>query len=413
MRGDYQVAAHMQLRQRFPHVELLGARLKVFVPDADSAAAERAVRATLDPLPVDEITSDGPGLEEAFVTLLPPRATKVSDVTRLRRNTRARLSSHDPAIEARELSRSFGRFMAVDRVSFHVRQGEIFGLLGANGAGKTTVIKMLTGIVRPTAGIGQVAGVDMRTAPRAIKERIGYMSQAFSLYTDLTAIENIRLYAGIYGLTAAETRKRIEWLLDMAGLAGYERRTTASLPMGLRQRLALGCALVHHPQVLFLDEPTSGVDPVGRSEFWDILFALSRAEGVAILITTHYMSEAERCDHLALMHSGRVVADAPPEHMKRETATEAGALIEVRNVDGRLALTAMREAGYRDAALFGNYVHTLSQQADVDLDHIPALLQRSGFPNASASVRPLTMEDVFVYRISALEALATVEKAAP
>lgn len=410
VRSVDQGAAHAQLKQRFPHVELLGARLKVFVPNADPATAESAVRATLDPLPVDEITTDDPGLEEAFVALLPPRATKVSDVTQLRRSARSRLSSRDSAIEARELSRSFGKFMAVDRVSFRVPQGEIFGLLGANGAGKTTVIKMLTGIVRPTAGVGQVAGVDMRTASRAIKERIGYMSQAFSLYTDLTAIENIRLYAGIYGLTAAETRKRIEWLVDMAGLAGYESRGTASLPMGLRQRLALGCALVHRPQVLFLDEPTSGVDPVGRAEFWDILFALSRAEGVAILITTHYMSEAERCDHLALMHSGRVVADAPPERMKRETQTEAGSLIEVRNVDGPLALTALREAGYRDAALFGNYVHTLSKQTDLDLDRIPALLHRSGFPNAIASVRPLTMEDVFVYRITALEAIATAER---
>jgi ABC-2 type transport system ATP-binding protein len=225
-------------------------------------------------------------------------------------------------------------------LNFAVPPGQIFGLLGANGAGKSTVIKMLTGILKPSAGQGRVAGANMRGAGIAIKQRIGYMSQAFSLYTDLTVEENIRLYAGIYGLGRVETPARVQWVVGMAGLQGLQAQRTASLPMGQRQRLALGCALVHCPQVLFLDEPTSGVDPVGRRAFWDVLFHLSRQYRVAMLVTTHYMSEAEHCDHLALMYAGRVVADATPLAMKQAVADEAGHLLEVTCTDAARALTA-------------------------------------------------------------------------
>jgi ABC-2 type transport system ATP-binding protein len=306
-------------------------------------------------------------------------------------------------IEAIELTRDFGRFRAVDRVSFQVREGEIFGLLGANGAGKTTVIKMLTGILPPTAGRGFVAGRDMRRSSQAIKRRIGYVSQAFSLYRDLTVLENIRLYAGIYGLTPAETRQRTEWILAMGGLHGYEQESSGSLSMGLRQRLALGCALVHRPHVLFLDEPTSGVDPIGRRRFWEILFGLSREEGVAILVTTHAMSEAEHCDHLALMYAGRIVADATPEEMKRQVEAEAGRMFEITTHDPGRALELLVRQGYREAALFGKRIHLLSPEPDRDRDRIPQALAAAGIDVAAIVPRPLSMEDVFVYRVTALE----------
>jgi ABC-2 type transport system ATP-binding protein len=312
------------------------------------------------------------------------------------------------AIDAVDLTCDFGTFRAVDHVSFTVPQGEIFGLLGANGAGKTTAIKMLTGIIRPTAGLGRVAGVDMRRASHDIKERIGYMSQAFSLYTDLTVIENINLYAGIYGLSARETRERAEWVIGMGGLGGYETITTANLPMGLRQRLALGCALVHRPEVLFLDEPTSGVDPAGRRQFWDILFSLSREEGVAILITTHYMSEAEHCDHLALMYDGRIVADAAPDEMKRDVEREAGSLVEVVTPQPYLARARLAEAGFRDAALVGPRLHLLSRNPEADLLRIPTLLATAGIAGANAIRRPLSMDDAFAYRVTTLQAKETV-----
>jgi drug efflux transport system ATP-binding protein len=288
-------------------------------------------------------------------------------------------------------------------VSFRIPQGQIFGLLGANGAGKTTVIKMLTGLLPPTGGQGYVAGRDTRTAGQAIKRRIGYMSQAFSLYQDLTALENIRLYAGIYGLTAEQTQQRIEWILEMGGLRGHENHTSGSLPMGLRQRLALGCALIHRPHVLFLDEPTSGVDPVGRRRFWDILFHLSREEGVAILVTTHSMSEAEHCDHLALMYAGRIVADAPPEEMKRQVEREAGRMLEVTTDQPTRALDLLTERGFPAASLFGPHVHLVSHQPETDRERISRMLIDAGIQVDAIAPRPLSMEDVFVYRVTELE----------
>jgi len=236
------------------------------------------------------------------------------------------------AVEALGLTKSYGKFTAANDVSFVVPQGQIFGLLGANGAGKTTVIKMLTGILTPTRGTGRVAGTDMRAASRAIKEHIGYMSQSFSLYTELTVLENIRLYAGLYGLDRRETRARLQWLLEMAGLTDHQREHAESLPMGLRQRLALACALVHRPRVLFLDEPTAGVDVLGRRQLWEILFHLSRDLGVAILVTTHYMAEAERCDQLAIMYAGRIVSSGSPVQMRQTLESEIGRPVSMEDV---------------------------------------------------------------------------------
>lgn len=399
-----QVAAWSRLKARFPQVEARGAWLRVFAAGADGTTATTQVRSALDPAEPLALDATEPELEDVFIALLREHRGTASSPAHPRTAAGDRPRPTGIAIEANGLTRHFGRFRAVDQVSFRVLQGEIFGLLGANGAGKTTAIKMLTGLIRPTAGTGRVAGADMRKAAQAIKQRIGYMSQAFSLYLDLTVMENIRLYAGIYGLPAREARARTEWVIGMAGLAGHEDAPTAGLPMGLRQRLALGCALVHRPQVLFLDEPTSGVDPVGRRQFWDILFALSREEGVAILVTTHYMSEAEHCDHLALMYAGRVVSDASPEEMKRAVETEAGHLLEISSNAPAHAMETLGAAGFQGLTLFGRHIHLLSHEPDADRRHIASRLESAGIGSIHVAPRPLSMEDVFVYRVAALEA---------
>lgn len=401
-RAEPQAEALPRLKAAFPQTEAMGAWLRVFAEDLDAPRAREAVNKALADIPPTDWFAREPELEDVFVAMLRQRGAKLESA--FRADSHMPAASTDLAIEARGLTRVFADFRAADAVSFRVPQGEIFGLLGANGAGKTTVIKMLTGILKPSSGEGRVAGADMRSAGLAIKERIGYMSQAFSLYHDLSVVENIRLYAGIYGLDGRQAQRRSDWVIGMAGLAGFENDAAGRLPMGLRQRLALGCALVHEPRVLFLDEPTSGVDPIGRRMFWDILFHLSRREGVAILVTTHYMSEAEHCDHLALMYAGRVVADASPETMKAEVGAEAGQLLELRVDRPVPAQAALRAAGFASATLHGRAVHLLSRDAAADLARLPGQLAEAGITVQSAALRPLSMEDVFVHRITALEA---------
>ena len=408
VRAEPQPEALAKLQAGFAQVQALGPWLHVFVETPDRGAAVDSVHSALAPIEPQALVTGEPELEDVFIALLRREHLVTSAAATSSEVADDRPRNDDagggPAIVARALTRDFDHFRAVDRVSFSVQPGEIFGLLGANGAGKTTCIKMLTGILPPTGGEGQVGGADMRRAGRAIKQRIGYMSQAFSLYTDLTVIENIRLYAGIYGLGRREADARLRWILAIGGLAGHENDAAASLPMGLRQRLALGCALVHRPQVLFLDEPTSGVDPVGRRRFWDILFRLSRDDGVAILITTHYMSEAEHCDRLALMYAGRIVADASPEELKRAVEAEAGRLLEVSATAPARALAVVKGAGYADAVLHGSRIHVLSREPERDRQRLPALLAAEGIEVTSVEPRALSMEDVFVYRITALEA---------
>ena len=396
-----QLEAIARLKQTYQQVEALGPRLHVFTKDIDYAQAVQHIEASLGDIKPDQVQVDDPELEDVFVSLLLRQAEnqKILAIPSAAKRT----ENDGLAIEARKLLRDFGSFRAVDHVSFQVKQGEIFGLLGANGAGKTTVIKMLNGIMPPTGGEGWVAGADMKTAGGAIKERIGYMSQAFSLYLDLTVVENIRLFAGIYGLDRRTTTERLEWIVSMAGLKGYESSLTGRLPMGVRQRLALGCALVHQPRVLFLDEPTSGVDPIGRRHFWDILSRLAREEGVAILVTTHYMSEAEHCDHLALMYAGRIVAEGSPGDMKRQVEKEAGQLLEVVTDQPGPALRRATAAGFSGAALFGTKIHLLSLDPPQDEARLRTALSSDGVSIQAVSTRPLSLEDVFVHRVMALE----------
>jgi ABC-2 type transport system ATP-binding protein len=251
----------------------------------------------------------------------------------------------------------------------------------------------------------------MRQAGYAIKQRIGYMSQAFSLYQDLTVLENIHLYAGIYGLTRSESKERTKWTLEMAGLEGHEDDPSGRLPMGLRQRLALGCALLHRPKILFLDEPTSGVDPIGRHRFWEILFDLARNEGVAVLVTTHYMSESEHCDRLALMYAGRVVSEGSPAQMKEAVEAEAGRMLELSCDNAAAAMKTLLESGFSETALFGNRLHVLTRKVEQDRTRIEQLLSGAGIELKSCVPLPLSMEDVFVYRITSLEQKERSEKA--
>jgi ABC-2 type transport system ATP-binding protein len=396
-----QLEAVARVKGRYNQVEALGSKLHVFTDETDHDEAVRHLASSLGDITADHVQVRAPELEDVFVALLLRQATGQGLFTSPAPSRQA--PSAGLAIEARALIRDFGRFRAVDRVSFQVKAGEIFGLLGANGAGKTTVIKMLTGIMPPTGGEGRVAGADMKTAAETIKERIGYMSQAFSLYLDLTVQENIGLFAGIYGLDQKTTSERLRWIVSMAGLQGYETSLTGRLPMGVRQRLALGCALVHQPPVLFLDEPTSGVDPVGRRHFWEILSRLAREEGVAILITTHYMSEAEHCDHLALMYGGKIVAEGSPEAMKRQVEREAGLLLEVTADQPGEALQQMVREGFVGAALFGTTIHLLSKDPVQEEARIRAALSPTAVQVRGIAIRPLTLEDVFVHRVMALE----------
>ena len=254
------------------------------------------------------------------------------------------------AVTARDLTRHFGDFVAVDGVSFQVRSGEIFGFLGPNGAGKTTTIKMLTGLIPPTSGEGRVAGLDVATERRAIKRRIGYMSQLFSLYADLTVDENIRFFARLYGVAGSHRQERADWVVEMAGLTEHRGRLTGELPLGWKQRLALGCAVLHEPPILFLDEPTSGVDPISRRAFWDLIYKLADG-GTTVFVTTHYMEEAEYCHRLALMNRGRLIA------LDTAAGLRAGMrlpLFEVRAEHPPRAVKVLEgTSGIVDAAMYG------------------------------------------------------------
>lgn len=297
------------------------------------------------------------------------------------------------AIVVDALTRRFGTFVAVDRLSFTVGTGEIFGFLGPNGAGKTTAIKMLTGLLAPSAGAASVAGLDVRTHRHALKHRIGYMSQLFSLYGDLTVEENIRLFAGLYGVTGARFVARRDWVLGMARLQDERRRLTAELPLGWKQRLALGCAVLHEPAVLFLDEPTSGVDPLSRRRFWDLIYELAGG-GTTVLISTHYMEEAEYAQRLALMHRGRLVALDTARALKRALAHP---VLSIETDNPSRVVETLREApGVLEAAMFGRAVHVMIEHEARDAPAVRERLRAAGHVVRALNRVPPSLEDVFV-----------------
>ena len=307
-------------------------------------------------------------------------------------------SPADAAIVAEHLVRRFGQVTAVNDVSFRVERGEIFGFLGPNGSGKTTVIKMLTGLLPLSGGTAHVEGVDVRTDSEAVREKIGYMSQNFSLYFDLTVAENLQFYGRIYGLDAARLKRRIEEIVQINGLGPYLNRLSAQLSGGWKQRLALGCAMLHEPKLLFLDEPTAGIDPVARRQLWDLLFELS-AHGITFFVTTHYMDEAERCSHVAYIYYGKLIADGTPDSLRQLPDVQPHGTIRVEIMttsDVTRALRLVRTIpAIRSATIFGQAIHALAEE-HFDLDALQQQLLKEGI--GVAEIRPLapSLEDVFV-----------------
>lgn len=298
------------------------------------------------------------------------------------------------AIEVRDLTRRFGNFTAVDRLTFDVRPGEIFGFLGANGAGKSTTIRMLCGLLQPTSGTALVDGVDVARDPEAVKRRIGYMSQRFSLYEPLTIDQNIRFFGGIYGLRGREYEERREFALEMAGLKGRENTRTRDLPGGWRQRLALGCAILHQPRIIFLDEPTGGVDPLSRRQFWDLIGTLSR-QGTTVLVTTHYLDEAEHCHRIAIIHAGRLAALGSAAALKERFSTRP--IIEVHAAEPVTAMEALeRLPEVEKTSLFGTAVHAVLRNATAAPEGIAATLRQAGHRITAASLVAPSLEDVFL-----------------
>ncbi len=306
----------------------------------------------------------------------------------------------NPVVVARDLTRTFGPFVAVDRVSFEVKPGEIFGFLGSNGAGKTTTIRMLCGLLSPSSGSASVLGLDVASQAAEIKRRSGYMSQRFSLYNDLTVQENLRFWGGAYGLSGAGLGERMEWAVKTAGLEDRRHRLVRSLPGGFRQRLALVAALLHEPPIVFLDEPTGGVDPEARRRFWDLIDELA-ASGTTVFVTTHYMDEAERCHRVALMHAGRLLAlDSVPE-LKR--VFPRGTILEVACGAPAQAMAKLQAVpGVVEVALFGNALHVVLAEPAV-AGTLQGRLAAAGCQDATVREIAPSLEDVFIRVIARAE----------
>jgi ABC-2 type transport system ATP-binding protein len=295
-------------------------------------------------------------------------------------------------VKVEGLTRKFGDFVAVDNISLRIEKGEIFGFLGPNGAGKSTTIKMLCGLLLPTSGNGFVNGYDVMKESEEIKKHIGYMSQRFSLYDDLKVEENINFFSGIYGVSHEKRKERREWVLEMASLKDKRNTITRTLPGGFKQRLALGCAILHEPPILFLDEPTSGVDPISRRNFWNLIYEMSRA-GTTIFVTTHYMDEADYCDRLALIYRGRIIAEGTPNELKQEYMKRDVLEIEVDRVVDAMEVI---EKNKIETAIFGSLLHATVDDAKLAIPQIKRILTDSNIiVNRIEKIVP-SLEDVFV-----------------
>jgi ABC-2 type transport system ATP-binding protein len=309
------------------------------------------------------------------------------------------MSDDQPQIVVDGMVKRFGAFVAVDQVSFTVGRGEIMGFIGPNGAGKSTLIRILCGLLHPSAGRALVAGIDVARDPEAVRRRIGYMSQKFSLYNDMSVLENLRFFGGIYGVPRADFAARLRFALDMAGLAGREDALVATLAGGWKQRLALGAAILHRPAVLFLDEPTSGVDPASRRRFWELIHTLG-AEGVSVLVSTHYMDEAEYCHRIALINRGRLIALGTPQQLKHSSMD--GELLALEGDHVGAAGAALDGApGVHEVALYGSALHVLVDAAERRAPELLARLAAAGVPDARARRIEPSLEDAFVRLVGA------------
>ncbi|MFN8455474.1 MAG: ABC transporter ATP-binding protein [Anaerolineae bacterium] len=298
------------------------------------------------------------------------------------------------AIQVLGLTKKFGHFVAVNNISFEVQRGEIFGFLGPNGAGKTTTIRMLLGLLTPTSGAASVAGFDVVTEPEAMRKRIGYMSQKFSLYNDLTVDENLNFYGGVYGVRGGKLKERKAYILKMAGLTGRERELTRNLSGGWKQRLALGAAIIHEPEALFLDEPTAGVDPISRRAFWELIYELAEI-GTTILVTTHYMDEAEHCQNLVFIQRGTLVAHGSPEQIK--ISKMRGNVIEINCEDASRAIPILRGLNlFEEVALYGSLIHVVTTDSAAHIPLIKRALTAQGMSVTSVERIAPSLEDVFI-----------------
>jgi ABC-2 type transport system ATP-binding protein len=298
------------------------------------------------------------------------------------------------AVEVVDLTKRFGDFVAVDGVTFHIKRGEIFGFLGPNGAGKTTTIRMLLGLLRPTSGYATVLGYDIVKQAEEIRKNIGYMSQRFSLYHDLTVSENLDFYGRTYGVRGQRLRERKRFAIQMAGLEGRERELTRNLSGGWKQRLALGAAILHEPKMLFLDEPTAGVDPISRRAFWDLLYELAEG-GTTIFVTTHYMDEAEHCQDLAFIHGGRIIAEGAPEDIKLDQMR--GQVLEIDCTQPDVAIGLLREMGeFEEVALYGAQIHVVGDGIAEYKPRIAQVLKEAGLEVHTMDVIAPSLEDVFI-----------------
>jgi ABC-2 type transport system ATP-binding protein len=368
-------------------------------------------------LRLDRIKQASPTLEDVFVSMMKPvaqpvlhtapagpRACSDSD----QKTGPSALKKKDPspgrivegtAVRVEKLTRVFGNFTAVDHLSFEVPKGEIFGFLGPNGAGKSTTIRMLCGLLTPSSGRGTVAGHDIGTQPERIKQQIGYMSQKFSLYEDLTVRENINFYGGIYGLRGSAMDSKREWAMEMAGLSTHGKTLTKVLSMGWKQRLALACAILHEPPILFLDEPTSGVDPISRRHFWDLIYTMAD-QGITVFVSTHYMEEAEYCDRIALIYKGRMIAMGTPMALKTQQMNDQ--ILDLRcDVPQAVMAKIMGLDGVRDVALFGAGLHVVTQDAVLARQSICQRLADLGITAYTIEKILPGMEDVFISLIEA------------
>jgi ABC-2 type transport system ATP-binding protein len=374
-------------------VQRFGDRLDVLVrnPDVTEPVVRRALEA--GGLPVDEIRADEPLLENAFVAELRRLGQEVRRPTFPGRHAHHDLIGN-VAIGAAGLGKEFGAFRAVHDVTLQVRYGEVYGLLGANGAGKTTTIKMLCGLLDPTRGSAQLAGAQGDLRAPHVRRRIGYMSQKFSLYDDLPVDENLEFFAGVYGVPEQERAEKIAWVLDLADLRGRAHQLVGSLPGGWKQRVAFGAAIMHEPEVLFLDEPTSGVDPLARRAFWGMINRLADL-GAAILVTTHYLEEAEQCNRLGMMVAGELVAEGSPTGVK---AVQEGHLLELYVDKPQLALDRLKASMDRwRVSLFGDRLHVISREgAERGVPALVARLAAEGVTVRSVREARFSLEDVFI-----------------
>ena len=391
---------HQQLSQA-ASVDLFGDSIHIVCRQPEATMQQIRQILQTAKITIKDLGPITPNLEDVFVNTVkaaakasPEAATTGQPTATDTTENSAAGTARDAAVQIESLTRRFGDFVAVDRLDLTVSAGEIFGFLGPNGAGKSTTIRMLCGLLSPSAGGGRVAGFDIATQAEAIKQKIGYMSQKFSLYDDLTVSENIEFYGGIYGLTGRRLAERKAWAIQMAGLEGRESQPTRLLAGGWKQRLSLACAILHRPPIVFLDEPTSGVDPLSRRRFWDLIYDMA-GRGRTVFVTTHYMEEAEYCDRVALIYRGRMIALGSPGQLKEQLVEET--ILDLRCAHPQDLMDDLAGIdGVRDVALFGAGLHLQVNDAKIVIEKIRQLADRLGRTDVIVAPIAPSMEDVFV-----------------